>query len=237
MKKKEKQAKEKPPKEKRARKKPPKEKQTKEKKTKEKRTKAKQTGTEEEEYACKWNVEHVYREIRIIADCKDCGGKGDLNESSCMNGILDAVSAEGNADVVILSHFVEKQYFSYSLELLKRMAQVMQELSQLAIRDPYKEYFLSNDKLSTSQKSQQKSACEKCELNPHGLYPDLKKTFTTDIQEFYKSLFKTAKKLDKGPTFFCGPCLDTTQSDFVYMFNNLEDLREFIFYRGYNIVI
>jgi hypothetical protein len=201
------------------------------------KTKSNQGNVEEEELSCKWNVEHEYREIRIIADCKDCGGEGNLNESNCMKGILEAVSSENNADVVILSHFVETQYFGYSLELIRRMAQVMQELSQLSMREPYKEYFQTNKEMTSSQKSQQKSTCERCKKNPQTLFPGLKQIFTTDIQEFYKNLFKSAKKMNKGPTSFCGPCLKSTESDIVYMFNKLENLRAFIFYRGYNIVI
>jgi dimeric dUTPase (all-alpha-NTP-PPase superfamily) len=201
------------------------------------KSKVKEAEPEEEDLTCKWNVAHEYREIRIIADCKACGGEGNLNESNCMRGILDAVSSESNADVVILSHYIETQYFGYSLELLKRMAQVMKELSQMTMRDPYNEYFQKNDDLTTSQKNQQKSTCEKCKRNPQELFPELKKIFTTDIHEFYKHLFKSAKKLSKGPTSYCKPCLKTTESDFVYMFNKLEDLRAFIFYRGYNIVI
>lgn len=201
------------------------------------KSKGKTTDVEEEDFTCKWNVEHEYREIRIVTDCKDCGGQGDLGNASCMKGVLDAVSNESNADVVILSHYVERQYFGYSLELLKRMAQVMQELDQLAIRAPYKEYFLKNDKLTSSQKNQQKSACEKCALNPQKLFPNLKRTFTTDVVKFHESFLDFAKKLEKGPTPNCGPCLKTTNSDFLYLFNKMEDLRAFIFYRGYNIVI
>ncbi|UCG68758.1 MAG: hypothetical protein JSV09_13280 [Thermoplasmata archaeon] len=201
------------------------------------KTKEKEIVEKKEDYSCKWNVEQEYREIRIIADCKECGGKGDLRQSYCLKGILEALSSESNADVAILSHYVERQYFGYSLELLKRMAQIMQELEQLAIRNPYGEYFSASSKLTASQKSQQKSACEKCQLNPKILFLNLKKIFATDILKFHETFIDYTKRLEKKPTPNCGPCLKTTKSDFVYLFNNLEDLRSFIFYRGFNIVI
>jgi hypothetical protein len=158
-------------------------------------------------------------------------------DSTCLSGILNGLYLEYNVDSVILSHYIETKYTNESIDLLKRMVEIIQDLEQMAIREPYMEYFKNNEELTSQTKNQQKTTCDRCGLRPNKIYGKLKNGFQRDISIFYDDFLKISKEIGTNSNEQCTQCVDATQSDFQYLFDKLESLRSYAIYKGFQIVI
>lgn len=187
--------------------------------------------------ACRYRLFRESGSITMIADCKECGGKADLTDSSCLSGILTGLYNEYNVNSVILSHYIETMYTDDSMQMLRMMVDILQDFEQLSIREPYLEYFHKNVKLSSQFKNQQKSKCEKCPHKPGKIFMDLKGKFIVNLDDFYGSIISISKEVGANSNEYCSKCIDTTQSDLMYLFSKLENLRSFVIHKGYQIVI
>jgi hypothetical protein len=186
---------------------------------------------------CKYEIEHEVRETRLVMNCKECNGKATLKDCKCIRGVQNALSEEFNINSIILSHYRETQYTDHSVEMLKKVVQIIHELEQLSIRAPFKEYFESG-KLPFIKADPQKAICEKCDFNPQNIFPMLGKNLKKDIVKFYEIFMKKARSLSEAKkNIVCVACLNTTKSDFVYLYDHLEELRAFIIHRAFHIIV
>ncbi len=186
---------------------------------------------------CKYEIEHEVRESRLVMNCKECNGKATLKDCRCIGGVQNALSEEFNINSIILSHYRETQYTDHSVEMLKKVVQIIHELEQLSIRAPFKEHFESG-KLPFIKADQQKAICEKCDFNPQNIFPTLKENLEKDIVKFYEIFMKKARSLSEAKkNIVCTACLNTTKSDFVYLYGHLEELRAFVIYRAFHIIM
>lgn len=188
-------------------------------------------------FACRYNIKRESNKTKMIADCKECGGRATLKNSKCMIGILNAMSKEYNVDSIILSHYIETRYSDAAMDLLRKKVELLREFDQLSIREPYNEYFLNDDELTSAQKSKQKTVCEKCGLKPSLIFTTLKNSFIKDIDHFYNDFSSLSGNIAKHKEPQCSSCIKTSKSDFIYIFNRLEELRAFVVYEGFQIVI
>jgi hypothetical protein len=173
----------------------------------------------------------------MIADCKECSGKADLIDSTCLSGVLNGLYNEYNVGSVILSHYIETKYTHNSMQMLKMMVALLQDFEQLSIREPFMEYFQGNEELSSQFKNQQKLKCDKCSLKPEKIFNGLKKGFLEDMNGFYENLMTISKNVGDNSNEDCALCINATQSDLMYLFSKLENLRSFVIYKGFQIVI
>jgi hypothetical protein len=173
----------------------------------------------------------------MIASCKECDGKADLKDSICFSGILNGLCQEFNVDDIILSHYIESKYADDSMQVLRMMVEIVNELEHMGIRKPYAEYFESDSDLSSSQKNKQKDTCDKCALAPENIFTPLKKHFVKDLNVFYEEFNKLLGTIQKNSNETCARCISETKSDLIYLFNKLENLRALVIYRGFQIVI
>ena len=192
---------------------------------------------EEEQFVCKYHLQHDLNKITMVADCKECEGDSNLNNQSCLNAILNAMCQEYNVDSIILSHYVETKYADDSMQMLMMMVDIVHNLEQMSIREPFKEYFANDPKLSSSLKNQQKNICEKCELKPEKVFSGLKKDFLRDITRFYTELDNVIREVGTNENEACNRCMKATKSDLLYLFKKLEDFRAYVIYKGFQIVI
>lgn len=192
---------------------------------------------EEEQFVCRYQLQHDLNKIIMVADCKECQGDSNLNNQSCLTAILNALCQEYNVDSVVLSHYVETKYADDSMQMLMKMVEIVHDLEQMGIREPYKEYFAKDPKLSSSLKNQQKNTCQKCELKPEKVFAGLKKNFLRDLSGFYIELDNVIKKVVANENEACDRCMKATKSDLLYLFKKLEDLRAYVIYKGFQIVI
>lgn len=190
-----------------------------------------------EQFMCQYHLSREQNQIAMVADCKECDSEASLNHQTCLTGILNGLLQEYNVDSVVLSHYIETKYADDSMEMLMMMVDLIHELEQMSIRNPFKEYFSDDESLSSSSKSQQKTACEKCELRAESGFLVLKKAFLSDIAGFYDELSKFSKQVNANKKDACAKCMKATESDLTYLFNKLEDFRAFVIYKGFQIVI
>lgn len=192
---------------------------------------------EEERLVCKYQLQHDHNKITMVADCKECQGDSNLNNQSCLTAILNALCQEYNVDSVVLSHYVETKYADDSMQMLMKMVEIVHDLEQMGIREPFKEYFAKDPKLSSSLKNQQKNTCQKCELKPEKVFMGLKKNFLGDISRFYSKLENVIREVGANENEACDSCMKATKSDLLYLFKKLEDFRAYVIYKGFQIVI
>jgi hypothetical protein len=186
---------------------------------------------------CKYNLSHDTSKISLIADCKSCMGRADLKDPKCLSGVLNGLHQEYNVDSVILSHYIETKYTHDSMQVLGMMVEILQDLDQLAIRDPFGEIFEHNETISPQIKNQRKVSCEKCSLKPNNIFGKLRESFIRDMFIFYEDLKDISSQIQRNRNEDCIECINGTQSDFLYLFNKLEKLRSFVIYKGFRIVI
>lgn len=189
------------------------------------------------ELSCKYRLSFDSNKITMIASCKECAGKADLKDGKCFSGILTGLYQEFNVDDIILSHYIESKYADESMQMLRMMVEIVNELEHMGIRKPYAEYFESDSKLSSSRKNKQKDACERCALAPENVFSPLKKHFVKDLNVFYEEFNKLLGKIQKNNDETCARCISETKSDLIYLFNKLENLRALVIYKGFQIVI
>jgi len=191
----------------------------------------------DEEFLCSYRLQHEPNKITLVADCKECNGEANLNNRTCLRGILNGLCQEYNVDSVILSHYIETKYAEESMHILRMMVEIVHDLEQMAIREPYEEYFANDDRLVQSFKSQQKAKCEKCDLKPEGIFFKLKNNFFDDLAILYEEAGEITKKIEENKERACAECMKGTKSDLIYLFNKLENLRAYVIYKGFQIVI
>ncbi len=186
---------------------------------------------------CSYRLLQDSGSITMITDCKECGGKADLTDSACRSGVLNGLYNEYNVGSVVLSHYIETKYTDDSMQLLTLMVEILQDFEQLSIREPYLEYFQGDDNLSSQTKNQQKMECEKCPLKPEKIFAGLKREFLSDLENFFQTYKALSKEVGVKSYDNCILCMNTTQSDFMYLFSKLEKLRSFIIYKGFQIIV
>jgi hypothetical protein len=192
---------------------------------------------EDQRGVCKYHLQRDSANITMIAECKECQGEANLTDSTCRSGILKGLYNEYNVNSVILSHYIETKYTRDSMQMLRMMVEILQDFEQLSIREPFNESFNGNDPLTSQSKNQQKMECEKCHLKPEKIFSKLKEDFLTNITGFYKSLKTISKEVADNTDNECQLCINATESDLMYLFSKLENLRSFAIYKGYQIVI
>ncbi|UCF08332.1 MAG: hypothetical protein JSW28_01185 [Thermoplasmata archaeon] len=191
----------------------------------------------EEDASCKYRLSHESSKVSLIADCMECKGRAQLSDRRCLSGILNGLSQEYNVDSVILSRYIETKYTEDSMEMLKMMVGILQDLDQMGIREPFDEYFSNDERLSSNLKGQLRSQCTKCALTPERIFSSLKREFLGGISRFYDELGKVTNQVAGNHERACAQCMKATKGDLVYLFNKLEKLRGFVIYKGFQIVI
>ncbi len=186
---------------------------------------------------CKYRLQRDTQAITMITDCKECKGHANLTDSTCLSGVLTGLYNEYNVDSVILSHYIETKYTHDSMQMLRMMVEILQDFEQLSIREPYNEYFKDNDQLTTQSQNQLKLVCEKCILKPENIFMKLKRDFHSEISELYETLKRISQEVVNNSNDDCSQCINATQSDLMYLFSKLENLRSFVIYKGFQIVI
>ena len=167
----------------------------------------------------------------------DCSGGSGLNNKRCLTGILKSLTQEFNVDSVILSHYIETKYVDDSMQVLRMIIKVLQNLDEMGIREPYNEYIAEDEGLSLSQKNQQRSICEKCPLKPEAIFSALKREFIGGLSGFYYKFDEVTRKVAAQKEDTCDECIKATEGDLIYIFNKLESFRAFVIHKGFQIVI
>ncbi|MDP7266214.1 MAG: hypothetical protein QGH39_11725, partial [Candidatus Thermoplasmatota archaeon] len=165
--------------------------------------------------------------------CKSCIGP-HTPEGDCLGPLLSAFSKEYNTKKITVSHYIEKQYYGSSITLLGKITALSNEIENLSLRDPVKEYFGPK-----AEKDRRRIACTKCGLNPSKLYPKMNILVMRDIVRFHELLRNIGVKIPgfKKKTKYCGRCLSATAEDVNYIFDEYEKLAGFVAGNAFNVVL
>lgn len=180
--------------------------------------------------ACRCEMRHDGSELKLVADCRPCkDGKGDLEDASCLAGILEAWTSGMTPDSIVLSGTVEKQYSGKALEVLSRMAELMAELDRLSRRGP---------PVGDGAKDVAKR-CGKCILGPSKVFTDLPPLLRKDIVGFYKEFRDRAVKVSDAQfnDALCVKCLASTKDDVGFVLDRFEGFLRFVVKEGFSIVL
>lgn len=187
------------------------------------------------EVACNYAVETSAVEMKLVFDCKECLQDANLKNNECMKGVLRALTDNFNADSVILSDYVELRYAGASTEMLRRLVKLLNEIENLAMRNPPKEYF--GGVKGQGARDKRRGICQSCKSNPQNIFPGLRKQLLRDIEDAYMGMAAASRQAGELTTPECRPCIDTTEKAMVHLFGLMEDFRSFLYYEGFRVVI
>lgn len=190
-----------------------------------------------EERPCRYTLTRDANKVTMIARCMECQGGAGLDRKQCLSGILKGLAQEFNVDSVVLSHYIETKYTEDSMQVLRMMVEVLQNLEQMGIREPYEEYFADDERLSSSQKNQQKSKCDRCQLKPDTVFSTLKIEFSNNVSGFYDVFNEFTKEVAARAEDNCNECIEATKGDMIFLFNRLEDFRAYVIHRGFKVIV
>ncbi|MEM3342418.1 MAG: hypothetical protein QW728_06960 [Thermoplasmata archaeon] len=184
---------------------------------------------------CKYEVGYEARQLKMVMRCKECGGRSSLKDEVCLGAVINALSRETGVDSIILAHFIETQYYEKSIELLKMLVSIANELTQLAGRDPIADAVGAGMQVT----SDQKRMCERCSLAPPYVFDQLRGVFIYDLVAFYEMLVGKVQEAGnaQGAGGICGQCVSTTMGDFSYIYEKFEELVKYIVKEGFQIVL
>ncbi len=184
---------------------------------------------------CNHSIETSTVEMRLVFDCKECPVDADLKNKQCLKGVLSALADNYNADNVVLSDYAELRYSGQSMKMLKTLIDLSSEIENLSLRNPPREYF--SDIKSQGVKDKRRATCNSCKANPQVIFSRMKKTLLEDIEIFYNDFLISSKAVKQTRAAECQACVKTTEEALVYVFNLTEELRAFLYYEGFSVVI
>ncbi len=160
----------------------------------------------------------------MVLKCKRCPGPHKI-EQKCLGPLLAAFSKEYDIDTVKMSHFIEKEYHGISIELLRKISQLADEIEDLSLREPTEEYSAYKGK-----NDPKKTVCQRCTLYPRKFFTKLRVLLIKDISKFYALNKKIVGKLPlfKKKTSFCHRCIHDTTEDLNYIFDKYEKIVGFV---------
>lgn len=181
----------------------------------------------EDDRVCEFEAEQ--KEGILIINCSSCEGRWDLRNSDCLKGVLTALRGMGSTREIILSRHSDKRYSGKAIVLLSEMGKLCSTIEGFAEREPP---CLQTDHLSR----QQKALIRECKNSPSVVFGTLKKELLTDMGKLYARLREYSDDLYKTVIKECRSCLRWTRTDFIYLFNKLEEFRGFVMQAGLKIV-
>ena len=205
-----------------------------------KATKTKETNTNEKaekkiDVFCNHTIETSLVEMRLVFDCKECQLEANLKNKQCLKGVLSALAENYNSDNVVLSDYAELRYSGPSMKMLRTLIDISDEIDNLSLRNPPREYF--GNLKGQSAKDKRRAVCNSCKANRQVIFPRLKKMVLDDIEVFYDEFLNVSKAVKRTKAPECQACVKTTEEALVYVFNLTEDFRAFLYYEGFNVVI
>lgn len=169
----------------------------------------------------------------MTLECKSCSGPHAI-EDKCLGPLISAFSKEYDTKKITMSHYIEKQYYGTSVTLLSKITYLGNELENLSLRDPVKEYFSRK-----AEKDRRSIACGKCGLNPSKLFSKMHIIVMKSLPHFYEILKTVANKIPafKKKTRSCGTCLNATAEDLNHIFDEYEKIVGFISINAFNVML
>ncbi len=181
-------------------------------------------GQEDETVECRWTTGNEGRELRLVIQCRDCGGRGPLLSQECLKRALEALSSEQGADSIVLSGHLETQIQPGGMAVLQRIVLLASDLHHLSQREPP----------SGSRE------CVRCPFQPCSLFSALRERLLTDPAGFADHLKDALVRLRSSsprPGSPCAPCVGETAGDISFVTESYESLVRFLMKAGFQMAV
>ena len=169
---------------------------------------------EEKVRNCNYSIESRDGNREIIFDCKHCEGSFSFEE--CLSYIIKALQNEYNIDSLVFKDFLEKKYQDESLNLLKLLTSIIDDLDSFSKKDLLKE------------------DCEGCKLNSNKLFHDLKQDIVEDPDDLFNSIQGSLSMIETKQG--CIECVSDLNDDFNIILSKISRFRKKILVKGFGIV-
>jgi hypothetical protein len=170
---------------------------------------------------------------KIIFECKECAGMGDLSDPGCFEEVIAALRSEFNVDSIVFSNYTETNYHGAVMEVLKRISGILNDVQRFAGRTPWNEIQVDGNVKPQARKK----ICSQCPRNPVAIFSVIERKGKKSIEYLCRSVNHYLPFLEAFPfDARCTACIQNTKSDVQYIMEKLEDLRRFVLYHGFKVV-
>lgn len=145
---------------------------------------------------------------KLIIKCKDCSNYNNDNSklgSICIKCILQQLCEKPNPERIVLSHYIEREYFGASVSILKALATLRSELYRFSL----------SGKCSKE--------CSKCYLNPQKFFNFLAELLDKDFHKFWNFVVSNLK-LEHSYKGGCVACRVNTLKNLEYIAKKFEGI-------------
>ena len=183
---------------------------------------------------CSRSVGHEGRDLTLTLACKDCaraalvecaGPRSPLSDPRCLGDIIEALSAEPDADTLILAGHIETQLRGPGMQALKGIVSLAGDLSHLSSREP----------------PAGRRDCGRCGLEPRKLFGELRRILLADIASFPDALRGGMARVQSAasapPDQACAGCASDTSGDIAFAAEAFNGLAGFIMKQGFQVVV
>ena len=178
---------------------------------------------------CTYSVERSEQGSSLRLMCNQCPLR-DLPTTNCFANLIRTFHHEFEPDSVSLSDSLETQYFGHSVEVLRKICEIADEVDRMAARRPQEAPAIS---------LRQKGMCLSCEHNPSRVFPGLNAVLLEDVSQFHAQ-FKTdvgRLQMFSPPNETCLSCVSKTVSDFEHLYLIFEKFVRGVLRDGFSVKV
>jgi hypothetical protein len=182
---------------------------------------------------CRYSVEVESNATTLVFDCKGCQGNGDLGDLRCFVEAIAALRTEYNVDSIIFSNYIETNYFGSTMDVLKQISEILNEMQRFSGRMPWREMRGIGDiKMQTRKKM-----CSQCDKSPAKIFTAIEKRGKKSIENMCKVFNHYFSVMESVPVEKqCYKCIQNTKADLQYIWEKLDDLKTHVLHEAFKVV-
>jgi hypothetical protein len=154
----------------------------------------------------------------------------DLPTTNCFANLLRTFHHEFEPESVSLSDSLETQYFGHSIEVLRKICEMADEVDRMAARRPQDAPGIA---------LRQKGMCLACEHNPSRAFPALNAVLLEDVARFHGEFKGAVNRLRMftPPNPTCLGCASKTVSDLEHLYRLFERFVRDVLRNGFSVKV
>lgn len=178
---------------------------------------------------CTYRVDRTDQGSSLRLLCGECPLR-DLPTTNCFANLLRTFHHEFEPDGVSLSDSLETQYFGHSIEVLRKICEIADEVDRMAARRPQDAPGIT---------LRQKGMCLACEHNPSRVFPALNTVLLEDVAQFHGEFKGAVGRLRNftPPNETCLACASASVSDFEHLYRIFERFVRDVLRNGFSVKV
>jgi len=178
---------------------------------------------------CTYRVERAEKGSQLRLLCGECPLR-DLPTTNCFANLIRSFHHEFEPDTVSLSDSLETQYFGHSIQVLRKICEMADEVDRMAARRPQDAPGIS---------LRQKGMCLACEHNPSRAFPALNTVLLEDVAQFHGEFKASVNRLRlfTPPNETCLGCASKSVADFEHLYRLFERFVRDVLRDGFTVKV